>query len=177
MKNLLTIGGALLALAAFASTADARMGGGMGMSSSMSHGGGHGSMSSSLGSPRGTVAAGFNTNGGRVDLRTAPRGTVAPGFNTNGGRVDVGAAQPSKGSHWKHPIDWDGGGADDPPKKPSKGHVEYNSNGGGWSHDPYGFHNHHNGYYDQWGHHHGPYPSGSGKRPPALACQGRIGGC
>ena len=39
MRISLSIGGALLALAAFASTADARMGGGTGMSQSMSRGG------------------------------------------------------------------------------------------------------------------------------------------
>ena len=48
MRKSLTIGGALLALAAFASTADARMmgGGGVSMSASMPHGA---PMSSSMG--------------------------------------------------------------------------------------------------------------------------------
>jgi len=60
MKKSLTIGGALLALAAFASTADARMGGGGGMGMS-SHGGGHTSTSSSMGSPRTSSLDGLQT--------------------------------------------------------------------------------------------------------------------
>src|SRR5690348_17198539 len=115
MRKSLTIGGALVALAAFASTADARMGGGMGMSSSMSHGGGH--MSSSMGSPRGS----------HVDMRAGPSG---PTFNTERVQTRV------KGTHWKHPIDSDNGGPDDPPKKTPKGsggdgRPEWTSNGGG----------------------------------------------
>ena len=125
MRKLLSIGGALLALAAFASTADARMGGGggMSMSPSTSHGGGHTSTSSSMGSPRGSnIDVRSSTIGGRTssagDLRT---------------RV--------KGTHWKHPIDSDNGGPDDPPKKTpmgssGEGRTQWTSNGGGWEHRP-----------------------------------------
>jgi len=109
MRMSLSIGGALLALAAFASTADARMGGGggMSMSSSMSHGGGHGSMSSSMGSPRG-----FSPD----------RRTFSPS----------GLATRVKGSNWKHPIDSDIGGDDPPkvPKTPTRPGANGNSSGG-----------------------------------------------
>jgi len=149
MRISLSIGGALLALTAFASTADARMGGGggMGMSSSMSHGGGHGSMSSSIGSPRG-----FSPDGR----------TFSPDGRTF--RPD-GIATRVKGAHWKHPIDSDNGGPDDPPKKTPKGSTQGSGGsgspqGGGWSHDPPRGHG--GGWYDQYGHHHGPWPSGQG---------------
>jgi len=134
MRTSLTIGGALLALAAFVSTADARMGGGggMSMSPSMSHGAPISSMSSSsMGSPRG-----FSPDG-----RTFGAGGLAT-------RV--------KGSNWKHPIDSDGGGPSDPPNKPPKGSTQTGSNGADQvdPHDPYGFHGHHNGWYDRYHHYH-----------------------
>ena len=135
MRISLSIGGALLALTAFASTADARMGSGMGMSSSMSHGAGHGSM----GSPRG-----FSPDG-----RT---------FSPDGFTARV------KGSHWKHPIDSDNGGPDDPPKKTPKGSTQTGSNGNGPPKDCHGnWHCLHpgqwppkEGYVDPWGHYHPP---------------------
>jgi hypothetical protein len=144
MKNLLTIGGALLALAAFASTADARMGGGggMGMSSSISHGGGHGSMPSSTGSPRG-----FSPDG-----RT---------FSPDGRATRV------KGSNWKHPIDSDNGGPGDPPTKPPKGSTQTGGGsppqGGSWPRHQPNTGDGHGGWYDEYGHHHHPsWPSGNG---------------
>ena len=137
MRKSLTIGGALLALAAFASTADARMGGGgMGMSSSMSHGGGHGSMSSSMGSPRG-----FSPDGR----------TFSPS----------GLATRVNGPHWKHPIDSDNGGPDDPPKKTPKGSTQAGNSDGAPKHPGYDGGGHQGkGYWDPYGRHHGPYPSG-----------------
>ena len=84
------MGGALLGLAAFASTADARMmGAGMSMSPSMSHG----APMSSMGSHRGSDIRGFSSGGSS--------------FNAEGLQTRV------KGSNWKKPIDSDNG-ADDP---------------------------------------------------------------
>ena len=60
---------------------------------------------------------------------------------------------PSKETHWKHPIDSENGGPDDPPKKAPKGSIQ----GSGGSGSPQG-----GGWYDQYGHHHGPWPSGQG---------------
>ncbi len=139
-KNALAIGGALLALTAFASTADARMGG-ISMPSSMSRGDTHTTMSPSLGSPRGS------------DIGS---------FRNSGRSFDVGLQTRDRGSHWKHPIDSDQGGPDDPPKKTPKGGTE---SGGSapkdnpW--DPYGFHKHHPGYVDKYGHYHPPTGVGS----------------
>jgi hypothetical protein len=140
MRKSISIAGALLALAAFASTADARMGGGgMGMSSSMSHGGGHGSMSSSPGSLRGS----------HVDMR--PVGTSGPAFNTERGQTRV------KGTHWKHPIDSDNGGPADPPKKTPKGSTQTGGNDTSKDHPGY-YHPHHNhGWVDPYGHYHPPH--------------------
>jgi hypothetical protein len=145
MRKSLTLAGALLALAAFASTADARMGGG-GMSSSMSHGDMRGSSSPSLGSPRGTFG-----NGGRS--------------------FDVGLQTRDRGSHWKHPIDSDQGGPDDPPKKTPNGGTgtggsppKYNAG------DHYGPHKHHPGYVDKYGHYHpADYGNSSASNDPAPA--------
>ena len=138
MRMSLSIGGALLALAAFASSTDARMGGGGGMS--MSHGGGHASMSSSMGPPRGS----------HVEIRSV--GTSGPAFNTERLQTRV------KGTHWKHPIDTDNGGNDDPPKKPPKGSTQAGNGGGspgsgpgpdgGWYQHPHGHP------------HYGPWPKG-----------------
>jgi hypothetical protein len=95
MRKSLAIGGALLALAAFISTADARMtGGGMSMSASMPHGA---SISSSMGSSR-TFSA---------DTRAFNAG------NRYGGQ-DL-----THGKGFKKPIDSDAGG-DDPLPKPPK---------------------------------------------------------
>src|SRR5438477_12273669 len=121
MRKSLTIGGALLALAAFASTADARMmggGGGMSMSPSMSHGA---PMSASMGSPRG-----FSPDGRTF---SASGHTFSPdGFET---RV--------KGSNWKKPIDSDGGGPADPQPKPPKTPTQTGDSGGWHDHGgPYG---------------------------------------
>ena len=139
MRMSLSIGGALLALAAFASTADARMGGGGGMGMSL-HGGGHASMSSSIGSPRGS----------NVDMRSSAIGGRA--FNADSLQTRV------KGTHWKHPIDSDNGGNDDPPKKPPKGSTQAGNGGGspgsgpgpdgGWYQHPHGHP------------HYGPWPAG-----------------
>ena len=145
MRISLSIGGALLALTAFASTADARMGGGGGMGMS-SHGGGHASMSSSIGSPRGS----------NVDMRTSAMGGRA--FNADSLQTRV------KGTHWKHPIDSDNGGPEDPPKKTPKGSTQTGSNGNGPPKDCHGnWHCLHpgqwppkNGYVDPWGHYHPP---------------------
>ena len=150
-KSLLPIGGALLALAAFASTADARMmggGGGMSMSPSMSHGA---PMSASTGSPRG-----FSTDGHTFSASGRT-------FNPDGFQTRV------KGSNWKKPIDSDGGGADDPAPKPPKGSTEASSDGvGGYypSHRPYGY----------GGPYYGPYHpnpnAGSGGNVPQRDCRG-----
>jgi len=139
MRKILTIGSALLAFSAFVSTAEARMMGGMSMPSSMSRGDTHPTFNSSPGSPRGSDIGSFR-NSGR-------------GF-------DVGLQTRDRGSHWKHPIDSDQGGADDPPKKTPKGSTQGNNDYAAknpW--DPYGFHNHHpgnHGYVDKDGHYHPP---------------------
>ena len=148
MRKSLTIGGALLALAAFASTADARMmggGGGTSMSPSMSHGA---PMSASTVSPRG----GFGTDGHTF---SASGRTFSPdGFQT---RV--------KGSNWKKPIDSDGGGPADPPPKPPKGSTETSSDGTGGYYPPH-HHPHYGGPYQ-------PYPNaGGGGNVPQRDCRG-----
>jgi hypothetical protein len=85
-----------------------------------------------------------------------PVDTSGPTFNTKRPQTRV------KGTHWKHPIDSDNGGPDDPPKKPKgssgDGQPQWTSNGGGWTHTPpYGFHDPHKGWYDRWGHCHPPH--------------------
>ena len=135
MRKSLTIGAALLALAAFAPTADARMmGGGGGMGMSMSHGAPISSSmsSSSMGSPRG-----FSPDGHSF---SASGRTFSPdGFQT---RV--------KGSNWKKPIDSDGGGPSDPQPKPPKTPTQTgdSGNGGGY---PYGYPPHHHPHYGPYG--------------------------
>jgi hypothetical protein len=104
----------------------------------MSHGGGNTPMSSSMASPRGFSPDGRNFGAGGLATRV-------------------------RGSNWKHPIDSDGGGPSDPPNKPPKGSTQ--GNGGDTSKDRpgyYGYGNHDKGWYDQYGHHHGPRPSGHG---------------
>jgi len=163
MRKLFTIGGALLALAAFASTADARMmggGGGMSLSPSMSHGAPISSsmssslMSSSMGSPRGFSPDGrtFSANG-----RT---------FSPDGLQTRV------KGSNWKKPIDSDGGGPADPQPKPPKTPTQTSDGGNGSSgHYPHGGfyppHHHGGGYYG--GYH--PSQNGDGN-VPQRDCRG-----
>jgi len=154
MRKLFTIGGALLALAAFASTADARMmggGGGMSMSPSMSHGGGNATMSSSIGSPHSFSPDGrtFSASG-----RT---------FSPDGLQTRV------KGSNWKKPIDSDGGDAGDPAPKTPKGSTQTSSDGS--SYTPHRHLNYGDGYYGGWYQHH-PHAG-----EPPLACRGRPGGC
>jgi hypothetical protein len=156
-KSLLPIGGALLALAAFAPTADARMmggGGGMSISSSMSH---SAPMSSSMGSSHT-----FSPDG---------RTFSASGrsFSPDGLQIRV------KGSNWKKPIDSDGGGPADPQPKPPKGSTQTSSDGGGQNnpYDPYGFHNHgHPGYVDAYGHYHPGSDAGGGGNVPQRDCRG-----
>jgi hypothetical protein len=154
MKISLTIGSALLALAALASTADARMmGGGMHSPSSMSRGDIHSTGPSSLGSPRG-----FSPDG-----RT---------FSPDGLQSRV------KGSHWKHPIDSDQGGADDPPKKTPK--TPKGSTGptaeqlAAWAEYQK---NHPHPWQHGSGGKGGAGGGSSGDTGPALACRGRINGC
>jgi hypothetical protein len=154
MRKLLSIGGALLALAAFASTADARMGGGggTGMSSSMSHGGGNATMSSSMGSPRGFSPDGRN-------------------FSPDGLQNRV------KGSNWKRPTDSNSGMLGDPPIKPPNASTQPNRDGTSRDQAGYGGGGYaHNGYIDQYGHFHHHF-GGSASNGPPLACVGRIGGC
>jgi hypothetical protein len=150
MKNALTFGGAMLALAVFATTADARMMGGITMPSSMSRGDIHTPVTSSLGSPR----------------------TFSPDGHSFSGRTfsPDGLQQKVKGSNWKKPIDADGGGPADPnpPKKSGNGTTQTSSNGndpsnGTPSGDP---HHHFGGYYGGWNPHlhHGGY-----------YCQGKPG--
>ena len=147
VQKLLAIGGALLALAAFASTADARMMGGMSMPSSMSRGDAHTPMTSSLGSSHG-----FSPDG---------RTFSADGLGT---RI--------KGSNWKKPIDSDQGGADDPLPKPPKTQTSSNGNGSGGYYGGWNPGHHHYGYYGPYN----PNPNGGNSGPP-LACRGRPGGC
>ena len=91
MRMSLPIGGALLALAAFASAAEARMtGSGMAMSSSMSHGGGNATTSSSMGSPRNFSPDGLQT---RVKGSNWKRPT-----DSNGGMLGDPPIKPPKAS-------------------------------------------------------------------------------
>jgi hypothetical protein len=152
MKNALTIGGALLALAVFATNADARMMGGMSMPSSMSRGDIHTPVTSSLGSPRS-----FSPDGHSFSGRT---------FSPDGLQQKV------KGSNWKKPIDADGGGPSDPPKKTPKEPTQTTDNGGGGNY-PY------HPYYGPGGwyaHHHHPYGggynNGTGGNVPQRDCRG-----
>jgi hypothetical protein len=89
---------------------------------------------------------------------------TAGGHNLNVGRLDN-----APGSHWKKPLDSDGGGPDDPPKK--SGPTQTTSGGDG----PVG------GYYDSPRFHHPTYPHGphfgAPQPDPPLACKGRPGGC
>ena len=142
MNTSLTIGSAILALAALASTADARMMGGMTMPSSMSRGDIHTPVTSSLGMPR----------------------TFSPDGHSYSGRTfsPDGLQQKVKGSNWKKPIDADGGGPSDPtpPKKSGNGSTQTSSNGSntmiGTPPGPYGPSE--GGYYGGWNpHHHGGY--------------------
>jgi hypothetical protein len=99
MNNALKIGGALLALAVFATSAEARMMGGMSMSStSMSRGDMHTTMPTSLASPRSFSPDGHTFSGN----------TFSPD----------GLQQKVKGSNWKKPTDADNGGPSDPPNQP-----------------------------------------------------------
>ena len=144
MKNALTFGGAMLALAIFATTADARMMGGITMPTSMSRADIHIPMTSPLASPRS-----FSPD--EHTLGPASR-TFSPD----------GLQQKVKGSNWKKPIDADGGGPSDPtpPKKSGNGSTQTSSNGSntmiGTPPGPYGPSE--GGYYGGWNpHHHGGY--------------------
>ena len=132
MSKSLSIAGALLALATFATTADARMMGGMSTPSSMSRGDSHAPMSSSLGATHG-----FSPDG---------RGFGATGqsFSHTGLETRVNG--------WKKPIDSDGGGPADPQPKPPKTQTPENSG----NHDPYGRPLHPYGA-SWWYHHHHHY--------------------
>jgi hypothetical protein len=149
MRKSLTIGGALLALAAFASTADARMmggGGGMSMSPSMSHGA---PMSSSMGSRT------FSPDG-----RTFSTGGHT--FSPDGLQTRV------KGSNWKKPIDSDGGGPADPQPKTPKTPTQTSSDGGG------GYYPYHGPRYGgPYGGPYQPYPNAGGDgNVPQRDCRG-----
>jgi hypothetical protein len=155
MKKVLTTGSALFALAVFATTADARMMGAMTMPSSMSRGDIHTPVTSSPGSPR----------------------TFSPDGHSFSGRTfsPDGLQQKVKGSNWKKPIDSDGGGPSDPPKKAPKNPTQTTDNGsGGNPYDPY---------QASWNwHHHHPYGggyngtggnnNGSGGNVPQRDCRG-----
>lgn len=96
MKTSLTIGSALLALAAFASTAEAGMTGGINMPTSFSHGDTRIPLTSSIGPVR-TVSPDGHVSSNGLELRTA-------------------------GSHWKKPIDSDEGGGDTSTPAPQRTH-------------------------------------------------------
>ena len=144
------IGGALLALAAFASTADARMMGGMSMPSSMSRGDVHAPMTSSLG-----TSHGFSPDGRTF---SASGRTFSPdGLGT---RV--------KGSNWKKPIDSDQGGTGDPLPKPPKTQTSSNGNGSGGYYGGWNPGHHHYGYYGPYN----PNPNGDGNVPQRTCRRG-----
>jgi hypothetical protein len=154
MRKSVTIGGALLALAALASTADARMmGGGGGMGMSMSHGAPiSSSMPSSMGSPRG-----FSPDGHSF-------GASGRSFSPDGFQTRV------KGSNWKKPIDSDGGGPADPQPKPPKTQTSDGGDGSSGHYPHGGFyppHRHGGGYYG--GYH--PNQTGDGN-VPQRDCRG-----
>ena len=139
MNTSLTIGSAILALAALASTADARMMGGMTMPSSMSRGDIHTPVTTSPGSPRTFGPDGHSFSGHTF----SPDGrTFSPD----------GLQQKVKGSNWKKPIDADGGGPADPPKKSGDGSTQTSSS------DPSNGTSSPGGYYGQWHSH--PHPQG-----------------
>jgi hypothetical protein len=153
-KSLLPIGGALLALAAFASTADARMmggGGGMSMSPSMSHGA---PMSASTGSPRG-----FSSD--------------ARSFSAGGRTFSAEELTRVKGSNWKKPIDSDNGGDDPQPKPPktqtgdSGGGSHYGGPYGGWG----------PGHHPHYGPYGGPYGGNGGNSGDGNVPQRDCRGC
>jgi hypothetical protein len=150
MTKSLTLGGALLALATLASPANAGMLGGTTSPTTMSRGADShiSSATSSLGS-RHTFA----------DAR---------GSALSGRSFSAEGLEHTKGTHWKKPIDSDGGGADDPPKKSPKDPLQTGDQSGQptrASHLPF--------YPDGYRHH----PQGGGSSQPPLACRGRVGGC
>ena len=148
MKTSLTIGGALLALVAFASTANAGMAGGINAPTSFSRGDTGVPLTSSIGSVRNFSPDGHVSSNG-LELRTA-------------------------GKHWKKPTDSDGGGPDDPPTKPTKDPQTSNNGGGGSSSPPGGWYGHGPGHHPHYGQ--GSGGNGGSTEPP-LACRGRVGGC
>ena len=152
MIKSLTLGSALLALATLASPANAGMLGGSTSPTTMSRGAdSHISTTSSLGSRQTFADARSSALSGRS-------------FSAEG-------LEHTKGSHWKKPIDSDGGGADDPPKKSPKDPLQTSDQSGQptrASHLPF--------YPDGYRHHPHYGPQGGGSEPP-LACRGRVGGC
>lgn len=117
MPRSIIVGGALLALGALTSAAEARMPGGPAAPTSLSRADTRIPVTSSIGSVR--------TFG-------ADRGT----FNADGLQLRV------KGGHWKKPIDADQGGAEDPPKKTPKD-PQTSQTGGGSRGDIYWAPNYH----------------------------------
>ena len=138
MTKSLTLCGALLALAALASTADASMLGGITSPTSLSRGDTRIPMTSSIGSVRAFSPDRLVSSNG-LELRTV-------------------------GSHWKKPIDSDQGGADDPPKKtPKDPKTTDNSDGSTYPHPYTG----QGGWYDHHHHPHSDGTGGdTGGQPP-----------
>jgi hypothetical protein len=97
----------------------------------------------------------------RVDTRV-PAITRIGSVQTFNGRVGTSGLEMGTGRHYKKPIDSDGGGPNDPPKKDPTKTTDTGSGGDYYGpHPPY------------W---HNPHRYGDGSTPP-LACKGRPGGC
>ena len=77
------------------------------------------------------------------------------GFSPDGRTFSPGGlATRVKGSNWKHPIDSDNGGPDDPPKKTPKGPTQTGGNDTWKDHCGYYHPDHSKGWYDKYGHYH-----------------------
>ena len=77
------------------------------------------------------------------------------GFSPDGRTFSPGGlATRVKGSNWKHPIDSDNGGPDDPPKKTPKGPTQTGGNDTWKDHPGYYHPDHSKGWYDKYGHYH-----------------------
>ena len=143
MKKSLTTAGALLALAALATNAQAGMGG-ITMPTSMSRGDTRISTNSSLGSVRTFSPDGQSIGANRIEARGA--------------------------SHWKKPIDSDQGGDSDPPKKTPKD-SQTSDNGGGVRY-PYHPYTGPGGWYGHHPHPHSDGDRGNSGNVPQRDCRG-----
>lgn len=121
------------------------------------------------GMPGGIAAPGSLARGDGHIPTTSSIGSSARTFTPDGAQLRT------RGEHWKKPIDSDGGGTGDPPKKPPKD-PQTSDSGDNPPRRPHG------GFYPDGWHHHphvGPgfHQDDDGGTEPPLACRGRPGGC